>query len=255
MIKSRTHNTQRAAASVVLAALLLVLLLSIACGDDAADEPQPTTTTARTAASTPTAAATAAATAPADAEQPGAEGFRGFAADLDAAVRAADAAFINERLRTRQVVCTEEDVTATPGGPNCSFPGETFEGFEMSAWRSEGRTVNVSAVEQHLSDRFFAVALPAETDEFGDGRPQVYAINASGDTYAALLTAIIERPPDFAGEGPLRVAIHTAWQYEDGRWLMTRLMNAYVLAEEFLRPDDVVSSYYPNWERFTPGPE
>jgi hypothetical protein len=185
------------------------------------------------------------------AEHPGADGFRDFAGHLDAAVHAGDVAFITGRLKTERVICEEDDVPPPHlDSPRCSFVGETFEGFTLAHWRSEGGLVPATQIEEQLRDRFVRVAMAGERDEFTDGRPQVYAITASDQRYAALLTAMIERPSDFAGEGPLRVAIDTQWEFDNGRWVMIWMMNAYVLADEFLRPDDVVRTYYPLWQRF-----
>jgi hypothetical protein len=219
---------------IAFAVFLMLILSATACaGDDSEAPPGATATAAQPAG------------------QPGANGFRDFAQDLDAAVRAGDVAFITGRLKTEPVTCEEDDVPPPHlDSPRCSYVGETFEGFVLAHWRSEGGLVPATQIEEQLRDRFVGVALANERDGFTDGRPQVYAITAADERYAALLTAMIERPSNFAGEGPLRVAIDTQWEYERGRWVMTWMMNAYVLAEEFLRPDDVVRSYYPLWERF-----
>lgn len=180
------------------------------------------------------------------------ESFRAFAAEIDAAARAGDVAFFMERLKTEPVVCTEDMVPPQMGGPACTVVGERFDGFPLSSWRSEGALVPARQIEEQLRARLFALVAPEASDEFGDGNPGVYAINASDDRYAALLTAMIERPAEFSGSGPLRVAIHTAWEHDGAEWRMTGMMNAYVLGEEFLRPDEVVRSYYPQWERYAP---
>lgn len=222
-------------------AVLISIFVAVlaACGGDGAAPPEDTP-------SAPPPTATPAPTATAG------ESFRAFAAEIDAAARASDVAFFMERLKTEPVVCTEEMVPPQMGGPACSVVGERFDGFLLTSWRSEGGLVPAPRIEEQLRDRFFGTALPEARDEFGGGVPRVYAINAFDGVYAALLTALIERPAGFAGSGPLRVSIHTAWEYDGTRWRMTQMMGAYVLGEEFLRPDDVVRSYYPQWERFAP---
>ena len=234
-----------------IAALLLVAAaaLAAACGSDDAAPPVDTPTAPSPTATREPAAPSPAATPTASAAL--GESFRAFAAEIDAATRAGDVAFFMERLTTEPVICTEDMVPYQMGGPACTVVGEQFEGFPLSGWHSEGSVVPAPWIEEELRDLFFP-ALPEAHDEFGGGAPQVYAINASDGVYATLLTAIIERP-DVQGGEPQRVAAHTAWEYDGARWRMTALMTAYhALSVEFLRPDDVVRSYYPQWERFAP---
>ena len=90
-------------------------------------------------------------------------------------------------------------------------------------------------------------AVPAESDEFGAGSVQVYALNIGEDRFDAIIAAIIERPSGVGDEGPQRVVYGTAWVFEGGRWMVQSTLTAFVLGEELL---DVAQPVYPNWERY-----
>ncbi len=176
--------------------------------------------------------------------------FRQFAATLQEALDEGDAAFLRDRALTEPVVCTAGSVA--PGGlgaPACEFEGQEFDGFLESFWRSEGAIIPVEAAFSAF-DAILATALPAESDGFGDGSVQVYALNIEQDAFHAIITAIIERSSDFITEFPLRVSYGTAWAFEDGRWMVTSTLTANVLGEDLLVPADDALPLYPNWERY-----
>ena len=218
-----------------------LLFIAIACGDDDGDgDPAPTSTVAPAETPTPLAGG----------ETSGADGFRQFIPTLQAALDDGDLSFLRDRALTEPVVCTAEDLAPQgPGGPACDFEGQEFNGFIETFWRSEGAII---PVEDAFSayDAILATALPAEGDDFGDGSVQVYALNIEEDGFDAIITAIIERPSDFIIEFPLRVSYGTAWAFQDGRWMVIRTLEAFVLAEELLIPADVAGPLYPNWERY-----
>ncbi len=219
-----------------------ILALAVACGDDDGDgQPAPTPTVdARAATSTPVP----------DGEAGGEDGFRQFIPTLQEALDEADTSFLRDRALTEAVVCTADDVApGGPGGPACEFEGHEFDGFTVTFWRSEGAIVPVEEVFTEF-DTMFSTALPEETDDFGDGSVQVYALSISDDAFNAIVTAIIERPADFGGEGPLRVAVGTGWAFADGSWMMSSTLTAFVLGEELLEPTVDVQPLYPDWERY-----
>jgi len=182
-------------------------------------------------------------------ESPGDDGFRSFARALDGAVRSEDIDFISPRLRTTPVDCSGADANQA-GGPVCDYPGQRYDGMSAGVWRSEGGIVPASDVIDQIASVMHN-ALPKERDTFGDGAAQVYALNVEPGTYVAILAALITRPANFAGSGPLRVAIGTSWDYGDGRWEMTGVLYAYVLAEDLLQPKSAApESPYAHWERF-----
>ncbi|MCH8065980.1 MAG: hypothetical protein IIC90_09185 [Chloroflexi bacterium] len=218
-----------------------ILALAIACGDDdGGDQPVPT----------PTVDAPAATSTPApDGEADGADGFRQFIPAFQEALDEGDASFLRGRALTQAILCTADNVApAGPGGPSCEFEGQEFDGFTETFWRSEGAIIPVEDAFSDF-DTMLLTAKPGESDDFGDGSVQVYALNV-GDNFDAIVTAIIERPADFGGEGPLRVAYGTNWVFESERWVVTSTLTAFVLGEELLEPAEVVQPLYPNWERY-----
>lgn len=232
-----------------VALAVLFLLFAVSCGgaEDEGSTPSPTAPAGATATAPPEASPTSV-----SGEQPGDAGFRAFAAELDAAVKTQPVDFLRERMQTTHIVCGPEDVPPGLGGPACESVGQEFDGFDVSAWRSEGATVPVETAVRGL-DAFFSGTLPDESDAFGGGAPQVYALNVGGGRHDAIVTAIIERPAEIAGEGPLRVALNTSWAFEEGRWLLTGVMYAYVLGDELLIPAPEARGLFPNWERFGGG--
>ena len=217
-----------------------LLFIAIACGDGDGDgDPTPTSTVAPAETPTP----------PAAGETSGADGFRQFIPTLQDALDDGDASFLRDRALADAVVCTADDLApGGPGGPACEFEGQEFDGFTVTFWRSEGAIIPVENAFSELGT-MLATAMPAESDDFGDGTVQVYALNV-GDSFNAIITAIIERPVDFGGEGPLRVSYGTAWTFTDGSWMVTSTRTAFVLGEELLVPADEVGNLYPDWERY-----
>lgn len=174
-----------------------------------------------------------------DTEKAGAEGFREFAARLDDAARDGDASFLADRVHKESLIC-DIDPAAT-----CA-PGEEA-GLPVGHWRSQGSIVPPAALAEEI-DLFLS---PVEgTDEWGDGTPRVYALNIGDGRYDAILTSLIERPPGFAGDGPLRAALSTSWTFSGTRWELTGLLEAAVLAEDLLEPTVEGREYYPHWELY-----
>ena len=220
-----------------------LLLVVIACSDGDGDGvATPTSTVAPAESPMP----------PAGGEMSGAEGFRTFASTIQDALDVGDAEFLRDRALTEPIVCTADDVAPTGalGGRACEFEGQEFDGFTETFWRAEGAVIPVE-------DAFFAyetmltTALPTDSDEFGDGSTQVYALNVGEDSFDAIITAIIERPSEFAGESSLRVSYGTAWVFEEGRWMVRSTLTAFVLGEELLQPPSQdTANLYLNWERY-----
>lgn len=93
---------------------------------------------------------------------------------------------------------------------------------------------------------------PAATDSFGDGNFRVYAIGAQPGKYMTVLTAIIARPADFAGSGPLRVVEVLTWRFESTQWEAVGMLSAFVVAEQLLQPGPDINMYVPGWEKLGP---
>jgi hypothetical protein len=274
----------------LLASLLVVAFLSaVACKDDNAPSvamppppptaPVPTATgtagnSAPTAAvaptpgpsPTPAPAAEECGGAPSQAAAPPADSpiplaFRSFACIIDTVLQkpATDPqalAFFREAALTIPVVCTADNTQPRgAGGPACTSVGEQFAGFPSSNWRSSGGLIPVDRAIATLS-RLWTETVPGATDAYGASGARMYAIgmrnSSDGPHPASVITAIIKRPPEFAGSGPLRVAMVLEWREEGGAWRLVSLTNAFVLAEEWLEPAEEVRQQMPSWQRFGP---
>ena len=203
-------------------ALTVVIVVATACGDD----------------SSPVV------------EQPGDDGFRQFAATIQAALDNEDDSFFRERLQAMSGICTAENLQLGIGQLPCEFEGQRWEGFPTGFWHSEGGMMPFAVAQSSISVRFDNV-LPSASDEFGNGAPRVYALTVGEAETNAVITALVERPPDFAGSGPLRAVRVTSWSFDGDRWRLTFLLRASVLAEEFLVPCEGGVDYLGGvWERY-----
>lgn len=139
--------------------------------------------------------------------------FIRFTRNLAEAIRNGDASFITSRMASQSVICGDADVPHRLGGPACSQVGETFQGFGVGRWRSEGGIVPVEGVMEQLR-RFVAEARASAKDAYGSGAATVYAIDIESDRKVAILTAIVTPPPGAGGDA-LR------WRLgQTGPWLM-----------------------------------
>lgn len=254
---------------IVALALAAALVLG-ACSDDGGSDATPSATATSVATSVVTAVATPSATAvatsspslgatptatatagvPTGADQPGDAGFREFARRLDAGLQAQGAAAIKARWRTVEVVCRAEDVPRRADGAACEQAGVRYQGVESSSWRSSGGIAPVERVNERL-DAASSTLHPEVTDRYGDGSMRVYALANTG-AYRTLVTAVITSPPDFGAQRPIRVAWLFTWEFATGEWRATKIMFAYVLAEDLLDPTAEGRGVVPGWERFQP---
>jgi hypothetical protein len=187
-------------------------------------------------------------------EHGGQAGFRTFAATLQAALDRGDIEFFGRRMETTPVTCTAEDLQGGPGGPLCAAAGESFLGFPIGRWQSEGGIVPSPTVLGQLQT-VFDTQLPGNADAFGPGNVRVYALDLAGDQQYAIITAIIERPPIFGPGDPLRIANATLWHFAHRQWRLSWDVDAYVSAEDFLAPCPEALDFLGGaWERY-PDPE
>lgn len=257
----------RTTAGLAIFSVLLAALAGIACGGDG---PEPGTTSTSIVAVTASVAATeqpqtpsppptstAATTATPEATVP--LTFRDFVREeIVPALAQEKLDFFEERARTQRVVCTPENTPPRAlGGPACETVGQEFDGFPVGHWRSEGSIVPLQDAIA-LIERLFAQEATGASDPYGDALPQVYAIGGGPmspppegeQRYASVVTALIERPQDFAGEGPLRVVLVLNWAEENGGFSFVHVLSAFVFAEEFLEPAEAALGWMSSWEHF-----
>jgi len=189
---------------------LLTSVLILACGEG--EEAQPTSS----ATATPTAVVTP---SPA-AESGGWEGFRAFAAQIEAAVADADVDFFVDRAAFREFVCPG------PGGeiPQCQEAGQILRAINAAQLpASGGYLLEPDDVRRSIAG-FFQRADPALSDDYGGGQVRLYSIShrlgrEGRDEYPAVLTMIPEAAPDapiFPGD--LRYLQILTFRFKDGLW-------------------------------------
>lgn len=225
-----------------LALAALVVLGSAACagGTDGASTPPPSPGT------------------PPPTTTPGPEpadeaGFREFARQLDAKLRAGQIDEVIARLRVTPYTCKEGDTAAGLGQPDCERVGETFRSFPSANWPSESRVVRVERVVERLQEAQ-ATVRPDARDNFGGPEHRVYALALSEGGMKIVTTAIIRRPAGIPGVGPIRTVHVFDSDYDAAaqRWELTGIVFAYVLAEDFLVPTEEGRTYLGGFEKFAP---
>lgn len=158
--------------------------------------------------------------------------FMTHVARVEAALAGGDVEFFRERLeRVTHVVCTEENTPPRTFGPVCESIGQEFEGVDVREERVPGgvetpenlsKIVPVDAAMQLISD-MWEEAVPGASDQYGRSEPRVYLIAvdlidgvSTLRGYLTVITAIVERPADVTGSGPLRVALILSWGPRNG---------------------------------------
>ncbi len=242
--------------AALVTTLVAMSLVAVAC-DDSEDDPTPTpapSTPTTPAGETPTQAPNESPT-PApndptitptpDAETP--EGFEEALRDLEEQLRSGGLDAITARLLIEEYLCKESDLQPGLGQPECTTAGEVIRAILLSGWRSEGGLRKVESVVAFLQ-QVNGDHTPDATDTWGSGDFDVYAFDSSVDR--AVITFMVECQQNFQCEGSvMRVAMVLDFEYEDGRWMVSRIMNAFVLFEDFLEPTEEGGAYFPEWER------
>ena len=236
--------------SLALISLALAVGLA-ACGGGGGDDNEDPSGNGGTPIATFPPAATAGTGTP-EVEADGDAGFRRFAVALDRAFAGRDLTFLQDRMRTIPCPGTEptpEGETTEPADPGCQPQTAAYQGFPIVVWQFGRSVIPVADVVDEFG-RAFAAFEPRESDELGDGSVRLYALNVEPAAYEAIMTTIIIRPADVEGEGALRVAFGTSWEFEGGRWQMTELLLDLRASEDLLAPTDAGRERYPAWERY-----
>jgi hypothetical protein len=226
-----------------LAALTLALLAACGDGEDGGTATgTPTTATpGGTPAGTPT--ATSAATA-LPGEASGWEGFREFAAKMEAALAAKDVEFFLDRAHFSDYTCP---------GPNefnpCEREGQVLSVVTFVPVLPSEPTLLESDTLRDNVQRFVDAARQDLSDSYGDGALKLYSISRRGQEggdqeYWALVTKI--STPE---QSPQRELMILRFRFQDGRWEYVTILQG-VLLEGF-----GVEAYFSqgsedlNWER------
>ncbi len=227
-------------------------LSAVACGDDddegtsTATPAIPVTETATRTPGTPTALPGTPTPTP---EAGSRDGFTAMLGTFDQELSRGAIDPIIARLRTEEFTCKASDLEPGLGQPECKTAGEVIKAVQVGNWRSEGGLRKVETVVAQIQALQKEIDT-AKSDKWGDGFPTVYAFDAV--EHKAAVTMMTKCLPQFqCPDGTMRVALVLTFEFKDGRWGVTNLLNAYVLAEEFLEPSaEAKQVQMPNWERF-----
>ncbi len=211
-------------AAALLSGVTLSAAVLTACNGGATEPPfLPEESPTPTAAAQPTAEPTVVAMPTAVSETPtpppesgGMDGFRAFAALIDAALAENDASFFAGRGVEDELVCTGEEVLSP-----CSAypPGTILRGIPYGIYASDASGLAPPDEYEVMVESWFASARPDRNDEFGSGAPTLYALAhrmanpVAQEAYLAIVTAIVLR--EGVDERQSRIL---AFQVVEGRW-------------------------------------
>lgn len=250
---SRAFTAQRGRFITLGAVALLIFsaLFAAACGDD--DSGDPTNTPAP---STPTPTEPAGETPSPAPEEPtitptpeveDPQGFEDALDEFEDELQSGGLDAIVARLLVQEYTCKASDLEPGIGRPDCTVAGEVIRAFQMSGWRSEGGLRKIESVVAFLQ-QVDADLATGQSDEWGAGQPDIYAFDSTIDR--AVLTMMVKCQPNHqCTDGYQRVAMVFDFTFEDDRWMIDRLMNAFVLFEDFLEPTAEGGAYFPEWEK------
>lgn len=243
----------RFVAGVSLGVLVaFAMVFAAACGDDddeGAGTATPTAPVTETATGSPETPSPAPGTNTPTPEAGSRDGFIAMLRTFDQEMSRGEIDPIIARLRTEEFTCKASDLEPGLGQPECKTAGEVIKAVQVGNWRSEGGLRKVETVVAQIQALQKEIDT-AKSDKWGDGFPTVYAFDAV--EHKAAVTMMTKCLPQFhCPDGTMRVALVLTFEFKDGRWGVTNLLNAYVLAEEFLEPSaEAKQVQMPNWERF-----
>jgi hypothetical protein len=157
------------------------------------------------------------------AESGGFDGFRAFATRIEVAVEEADTSFFAAAAGLTAYTCMGGDADYYAPACQGQAAGVTVQAFPLSSFPGEGSLITVAQYEGALQD-WFDRAQPDLSDEYGVGRPALYALAYQPpsefyeEAHVAIVTAIVAPMGVAVGERQIHL-LH--WQFLDGRWRLT----------------------------------
>jgi len=233
--------------------VIIVLMISAiaACSEE---EEEPASSTSATVSFAPTQTAEPQLTALPTAEptlvpgtpSPNFEAFRAFAAEIDAAVVAGDAAFFADRGVEVEITCRgDEQLGQCTNQP----AGTVIRGIPGYAWRSDAGGVNPRAdFEEFVSD-WFAAAIPDESDDRGGGAPRLFALAQSSEDEFLAIASLIRDTGSYPNiQRQCRVF---RFSFVDGNWVLRGEVFCYatLVSEDWL--SGACAECYDYWEPWT----
>ena len=176
------------------------------------------------------------------------DGFRAFAALIDAALADDDASFFADRGVEDEMTCAGDEQL----GPCAGQPaGAVLTGIPGAAAQSDAFGLFTPADYAAMLRDWFANARPDQSDEYGSGGLALYALAHSPtdttgeEAYLAIVTGIFTSGPD-----AFRQARILSFQSLDGSWRLTFELFATVpqTATDWLSGE--CADCYDHWERW-----
>jgi hypothetical protein len=228
--------------SVLGVIMLALVAVAAACGDDGNGGPAATGTPASTPVRTPPPASPAATPLPGEAI--GWEGFRQFAAKVEAALADKDVDFFVDRAAFSNYTCPGPEESSP-----CEREGEVLRVVAfVPVLPSEPTLLEVDALREDIQ-RFVDGAQPELSDDYGDGALKLYSIARRGEEggdqeYRALITKMSTQE-----QSPQRELMILRFRFQNGRWEYATILQGILLegfdVEKYFNqaPEDL------NWER------
>lgn len=231
----------------LVGALALTSLVVTACGDDDDDSTEATTTSqpATNAPSEPTKAPPTTTTPTAEANT--AAGFKAALQNFNREISSGTVDPLVARLKVTDYTCKASDLGPGSGAAECKAAGEVIRAFQSSAWKSEGGLAKVESVAGALKQREAGFDT-TKSDKYGTGTFRVHAFDASKNM--AVLTVTSKCLPQFSCTEFQRLTWVAQFEFVNGRWMVSSLMSAFVLGEDFLDPSPEGKQRMPGWEKF-----
>jgi hypothetical protein len=232
----------------LVGALGLTCLIVSACGGDDDNDSTEATATSQPATNTPSEPTKAPPTTTTPtAEANTAAGFKAALQKFNGEISSGTVDPLVARLKVTDYTCKASDLQPGLGQPECATAGEVIRGFQSSSWRSEGGMRKVESIVTNLKERQTGFD-PTKSDKYGTGSFRVYAFDASKSM--AVLTVTSKCLPQFQCSDFQRLTWVAQFEFVNGRWMVSSLMSAFVLGEDFLDPSAEGKQRMPGWEKF-----
>ncbi len=160
----------------------------------------------------------------------GMEGFRSFAEQIEAAVKARDADFFFDIASTATATCPNEFVQQCEGQPE----GSEVQGINVGWWHSEGTILEPDQFRQEVASYLDSLAQPAL---YAIGRRQNPLGAPEGPSFFAVVVS---------ADDPQNTTRVFEFIFTDEAWRMSLDLRVSALAEEWLNGD--CSDCYDHWE-------
>jgi hypothetical protein len=183
------------------------------------------------------------------AEADGEDGFRAFAARVEAALAGSDGLFFADRGLEEDLVCAGDEELGPCAG---QVAGTALRGIPRVIFQTDA--FFLTSPEEYADGlvEWFGSAHPELEDDYGDGAVALYALayqpagGGGEEVYQAIITAIVT-----SGADSVRQARSLSFRFVDGRWRLAGEVAANLpqTAEAFLSGEcDYCYDRWARWE-------